>query len=74
MSRNIISEVRIRAHLWPALFSGIISCFVIRWTNQSCRVVRRLVIHRLSEVGSNRAGNSVERRISGIPSRHGLVN
>ena len=30
MSKSVISDVRIRAHLWPFLFSGIISCFVIR--------------------------------------------
>ena len=30
VSSNIISDVRIKAHLCPALFSGIISCLVIR--------------------------------------------
>lgn len=30
VSRSIISDVKIRAHLWPFLFSGIISCFVTR--------------------------------------------
>lgn len=30
MSRSIISDVKIRAHLWPFLFNGIISCFVIK--------------------------------------------
>ena len=29
-SRKIISEVKISAHLWPFLFNGVISCFVIR--------------------------------------------
>lgn len=32
------------------------------------------MIHRLSGVGSKRAGNNIERRINGIPRRHGLVN
>lgn len=35
---------------------------------------KRLVIHRLLGVGISRAGNSIDSRISGIPSRHGLVN
>lgn len=74
MSRNTISDVRIRAHLCPPLFRGIISCLAMRWENHSWRVENRLVIHRLSGVGSRRAGNSIESRISGIPSRHGLVN
>ena len=74
MSSSIISDVRIRAHLWPLLFSGIISCFVMRCRSHSWRVERRLVTHRLPGVGSSRAGNSIESRISGIPSRHGLAN
>lgn len=28
--RNIMRDVRIRAHLCPSLFRGVISCFVIR--------------------------------------------
>lgn len=32
------------------------------------------MIHRLLGVGMSRAGNSMDNRISGIPSRHGLVN
>lgn len=32
------------------------------------------MIHRLFGVGSNRAGNSVEIRTSGIPRKHGLAN
>lgn len=74
MRRNIIKDVRIRAHLWPPLFSGAISCLVIRCENHSWRVESRLVTHRLSGAGSKRAGNNVESRISGIPRRHGLVN
>ena len=74
VSSSTISDVNIRAHLCPALFSGIISCFVISWKNHSWRVERRLVIHRLPGVGSNRVGNSNESRIKGIPKRHGLVN
>lgn len=30
-----IRDVNRRAHLWPALFRGVISCFVIRRMNQS---------------------------------------
>lgn len=74
MSRSVISDVRMIAHLCPFLFRGVISCFVIRFKNHSCRVDRRLVIHRLLGEGSSRAGNSMERRIRGIPMRHGLVN
>lgn len=33
--RNAISDERMRAHLWPALFSGIISCLVISWKNHN---------------------------------------
>lgn len=74
MSRRIIREVNSRAHLCPFLFNGIISCLVIRWKSQSWRVDKRLVIQRLLGDGSSSAGNSIERRISGIPRRHGLVN
>lgn len=42
--------------------------------HHDCRVDKRLVIHRLPGEGRRRAGNSMERRISGIPKRHGLVN
>lgn len=74
MSRSIISDVRIIAHLCPFLFSGPISCFVIRLRSHSWRVDRRLVIHRLLGAGSSSAGNSIDGRIRGIPRRHGLVN
>lgn len=70
----IISEVSSIAHLWPALFRGIISCFVIRWVSQSWRVDRRLVIQCLSGVGKRRAGNRRDKGISGIPRRYGLEN
>lgn len=72
--RKIISDVRIRAHLWPFLFSGIISCFVTRLMNHSCKVESRLVIHRLSRDGRSKAGNVMEIRIRGIPSSDGLEN
>lgn len=74
VSKSIISDVRIRAHLWPGLFSGIMSCLVIVWVSHSCRVVRRLVTHRLLGVGNNKVGKSMERMISGIPKRQGLEN
>lgn len=67
-------DVRIMAHLWPFLSRGIISCFVIRLTSQSWRVESRLVTHRLSREGRSKAGNVIEMRISGIPSRDGLEN
>lgn len=35
MSRKIIRDVRTRAHLWPFLFSGVSSCFVVRLKNHS---------------------------------------
>lgn len=72
--RNTISEVRINAHLCPFLFRGVISCLVIRLMNHSCRVERRLVIHRLPGDGSRRAGNVSEIRISGMPRSDGLEN
>lgn len=72
--RNIIREVKIRAHLCPLLFSGVISCFVIRLISHSCRVDSRLVIHRLFSDGKRRAGNVIEIKIRGIPSREGLEN
>ena len=67
--RNRMSEVNRRAHLWPALFSGFISCFVIRWANQSWIVERRLLIHRCPGEGSRRAGSRRDGRISGMPKR-----
>lgn len=73
-SSSIISDVRISAHLWPGLFSGIISCLVIVLISHSCRVDRRLVIHRLLGVGRRRVGSNIDRRISGIPRRYGLEN
>lgn len=72
--RNSISDVRIRAHLCPFLSSGSISCFVIRLISHSCRVESRLVIHRLPGTGRRRAGNVMEIRIRGIPSKDGLEN
>lgn len=72
--RNIIRDVRIRAHLWPFLSSGSISCFVTRLINHSCRVESRLVTHRLSGDGSSRAGNVIAISTSGIPNRDGLEN
>lgn len=72
--RKIISDVRISAHLCPFLFSGVISCFVMRLMNHSCRVDVRLVIHRLLGDGRSRAGNVIEMRIKGIPKRDGLEN
>lgn len=73
-SRKIIRDVRIRAHLCPFLWSGIISCFVIRLMNHSCRVDSRLVIHRLPGEGRRRAGNVIEIKIRGIPRKVGLEN
>ena len=73
-SRNIIREVRIKAHLCPFLFSGIISCFAIRLVSHSWRVESRLVTHRLSWEGSSRAGKVIAIRIRGIPRREGLEN
>uniref|UniRef100_A0A8C9L361 Uncharacterized protein n=1 Tax=Serinus canaria TaxID=9135 RepID=A0A8C9L361_SERCA len=70
----IIRDVRIRAHLCPFLSKGIISCFVTRLINHSWRVESRLVIQRLSSEGIRRAGNVIEIRMSGIPSRDGLEN
>ena len=72
--RKISRDVRIRAHLCPSLFSGVINCFVTRLMNHSCRVESRLVIHRVSREGRRRAGNVIEMKISGIPSRDGLEN
>lgn len=63
-----------RAHLWPGLFNGVISCLVKVLINHSCRVDRRFGIHRLLGVGRRRAGNSVASRIRGIPRRYGLEN
>lgn len=37
-SKKIIRDVRIRVYLCFFLFSGVISCFVIRLMNYSCRV------------------------------------
>lgn len=74
MRSIVISDVSIRAHLWPFLFSGIISCFVIRCRSHSWRVDSRLLIHRLLGDGNNRAGKSRDRRIRGMPSRWGLEN
>lgn len=72
--RKIIREVRIKAHLCPFSFSGVISCLVIRLISQSCKVERRPVIHRLPGIGSRRAGNVREIRIRGIPRSEGLEN
>lgn len=69
-----MSDVRMMAHLWPGLFNGIISCLVIMLMAHSCRVDRRLVSHRLLGMGRRRVGNSIDRRISGIPRRYGLEN
>lgn len=66
--------MRIRAHLWPGLFSGIMSCFVIVWISHDWSVDRRLVTHRALGAGRSRPGSSVERRISGTPKRWGLEN
>lgn len=74
VSSIVINDVRIKAHLCPFLFKGIISCLVMRWRNHDWRVKSRLVIHRLFGVGSNRAGNSIEIRTRGIPRKHGLAN
>lgn len=38
MSRKTIRDVKIRAHLWPFLFNGVNSCFVVRLRNHSWRV------------------------------------
>uniref|UniRef100_A0A8C0EUM0 Uncharacterized protein n=1 Tax=Bubo bubo TaxID=30461 RepID=A0A8C0EUM0_BUBBB len=62
-------KLRIRAHLWPFLSSGIISCFVTRWKNHDWRVDRRLVIHQLLGAGRNRVGNSTGRL---VPRRCGM--
>lgn len=70
----VISDVSIRAHLWPFLFNGIISCFVIRCRSHSWMVDSRLLIHRLPGDGNNRAGKSRDSRIRGMPSRWGLEN
>lgn len=65
----VISDVSIRAHLWPFLFNGIISCFVIRCRSHSWMVDSRLLIHRLLGDGNNKAGKSRDSRIRGMPSR-----
>uniref|UniRef100_A0A8C3U490 Uncharacterized protein n=1 Tax=Catharus ustulatus TaxID=91951 RepID=A0A8C3U490_CATUS len=70
----IMSDVRIRAHLWPFLCRGIINCFVIKLINHSWRVESRLVTHRFPREGSKRAGNVSEMRIRGMPRRDGLEN
>jgi len=62
VSRNIIRDIRIRVHLRPFLFSGINSCFAVKWRNHDWMVRRRLVTHRLSGVGSSSVGNSIESR------------
>lgn len=68
-SNSRMREVSSRAHLWPVLFRGVISCFVIRLMTQSWRVERRLLIHRRPGVGKRRVGSRREGRISGIPMR-----
>lgn len=65
----IIRDVSIRAHLWPFLFRGIISCFVINCKSHDWIVDSRLLTHRLSGDGSNKAGNSRDSVIRGIPRR-----
>lgn len=70
----IIRDVNIRAHLWPFLLSGTISCFVIRCRIHVWMVDRRLLIHRLFGDGSSRVGKSRDSRIKGMPSRWGLEN
>lgn len=74
ISKSVIRDVRIRAHLWLFLSNGIISCFVMRWRSHVWSVESRLVIHRLFGDGSSRAGNSMESSIRGIPRREGLMN
>lgn len=69
VNSSIISDVRMMDHLWPGLLNGVISCLVIMLMAHSCRVDRRLVIHRLLGVGRRRAGNNIERKIRGIPRR-----
>lgn len=63
-----------RVHLWPDLLRGVISCLAMVLMAHNCRVDVRLVIHRLLGEGRRRAGNSVDSRIRGIPSRLGLKN
>lgn len=67
MSRNIIRDVRIKAHLCPPLFRGSISCFVVRWINHSWRVESRLVIHRVVGEGRRRIGNIIASIMRGMP-------
>lgn len=74
VSRRIISDDRMRAHLWPGLFSGVMSCLVIVLMVHDCKVDRRLVAHRLFGVGRRSVGSSIDSKISGIPSRCGLEN
>lgn len=70
----VISDVNIRAHLWPLLLSGAISCFVIRCRSHVWMVDSRLLTHRLSREGNSRAGKSRDSRTRGTPNRQGLEN
>uniref|UniRef100_A0A8B9RV89 Uncharacterized protein n=1 Tax=Accipiter nisus TaxID=211598 RepID=A0A8B9RV89_9AVES len=74
MSRSIIRDVRIKAHLCPPLFRGSISCFVVRWINHSWRVESRLVIHRVVGKGRRRVGNIIASIMRGMPRSCGLIN
>jgi len=63
------SEVKMSAPLWPVLFRGAISCFVIRWVNDNCRVEKQSLIHRSQGGENRRAGNRKDMRVSNISRR-----
>lgn len=69
-----ISKVQMSALLWLVLLRGSISCFVIRWVNDNCRVEGLLLIHQSQGGGNRRAGDRKDMRISGIPRRKRLEN
>lgn len=55
---NIISDISIKAQVWPFLLWIAIICFVIRRTSHFCTATRRLLIRRFDD-GKKIPGNAI---------------
>lgn len=69
---NMISDINIKAQVWPFLLWIAIICFVVKLINHRCIAIRRLLIRRIFD-GKRMLGNITIRITIGRPIIVGVI-
>lgn len=69
---NRMSDISIRAQVWPLWLWIVIICFEVKWISHCWMAVRRLLISRFVE-GNSIVGNMIIRATTGSPAIVGVM-